>query len=75
VNRPSARSGHTLATAGTSAFLFGGIELKQPAAPNNDLFLVDLQNKGELTAGAGLIRRFQATGCFVVLTRSRLEQA
>jgi hypothetical protein len=32
---------------GNTAFLFGGIEMKQPAAPSSDLYSVDLQGKGK----------------------------
>lgn len=43
---PSKRSGHTLTALGTSAYLFGGTELKSPPGPNNDLYSVDLIPRG-----------------------------
>lgn len=43
---PSKRSGHTLTSLGNTAFLFGGIDLKNPPGPNNDLYAVDMAMKG-----------------------------
>ena len=43
---PSKRSGHTTTVCGQSVFLFGGIDLKSPPGPSNDVFSADLQPKG-----------------------------
>jgi dynein heavy chain len=40
--KPTKRSGHTFTTAGTNAFMFGGIDEGKPVGPNNDMYILKI---------------------------------